>query len=335
MLSSLGGHKCCLGIHESWEEDKILVVKWDFERIPEADIYVLQVPLLEDWVRVHKRLQELGKKVVVELDDDFFNLPDYNPAKRGTNPATAKKGKANLIYLLWCVQHADAVTVTTPALRDTIQSKTSVPVYVLRNFTNKKIFRKPVYETRSWEEFRVGYQGLSTWHSGDIAELAFLGEWFQDNPEVMFVAQDRNTFETLGIPPRQRLVMDTFSFRHQRLYDHMSCMDVGLVPLVRNRFNEGKSHLKGMEYAGAGIPCIATPTESYRDWWLSGDSGGVGGAGFLAERPSEWIHALDCLAADAGLRERMGRRARLLAESNLIQDHWRLWEHAYNEILSS
>jgi hypothetical protein len=39
---------------------------------------------------------------------------------------------------------------------------------------------------------------------------------------------------------------------------------VGLVPLTRGPFNEAKSYLKGLEYAAAGIPFIATPTEEYQ-----------------------------------------------------------------------
>jgi len=334
-LNREGGHTSLVGTHKIVHETPMfLAVAYLFDQVPVTDLYVLQMPMMREYVAFMKHMKKLGKKVIVETDDDYLDLPDYNPAKKATKYDPWKPDKPSVLYYRWCLQHADAVTVTTPALKKSVEKVTSAPVYVLRNFTDTRIWRQPVYENRTWDKFRIGYCGMTTWHSGDLQEISWIGEWMKDNPEVEFVAQGKEVFEILNIPEPQQVLIPQFAFRHQKLYDHISCMDVGLVPLVRNNFNEAKSHLKGLEYAGAGIPCIATGTESYRDWWLAGDSGGRDGAGFVANGRAEWVHALDSLASDPDLRVRMGRRARDLAAQHSIQNHWRLWETAYLEVLN-
>jgi glycosyltransferase involved in cell wall biosynthesis len=82
-----------------------------------------------------------------------------------------------------------------------------------------------------------------------------------------------------------------------------------------------------MEYAACGIPCIATPTESYRHWVEEGVNG------FLAKGEKDWIQRLDELVVDEELRTRMGVAARAKAKDNTIQAHWAEWERVYEQIL--
>ena len=78
---------------------------------------------------------------------------------------------------------------------------------------------------------------------------------------------------------------------------------VGLVPLTRSPFNEAKSYLKGLEYAAAGIPFIATPTEEYRLLHRAG-------VGRLAETPDEWRdHATQLLDPAVRVAEAERQRA--------------------------
>lgn len=331
-LSTFGGHKCTLGPHRILHETKdFMAIQYDLDHPLEADLVILQNPRLPEYKTFQKRLQDDGILVVVEMDDDYLNLPDYNPASQHD---LARSREAQT----WCLRHADAVTVTTPSLKKTLSGVTRAPIYVLRNFLDWKVWGHvdPVYEKKSWEGVRVGYLGKSLWHSGDLDVLKpWLGKWLEQNPDVQFVSVgDPENHEILGVPEEQRINVDAYAFRHQGVARHAATMDIGLVPLAKNKFNESKSHLKGMEYAGVGIPCLASPTESYREWWLAGTDGGERGAGFLCDRPKEWVRALDRLVEDEELRTSMGRRARQLASENTIQDHWRLWENIYSETLA-
>jgi glycosyltransferase involved in cell wall biosynthesis len=327
-LAAHGGHEAKVGDHLVVEEtEKHQVLRFNLDLKLEADLVVLHLPGDPGYQTFQKALQERGIKVVIDMDDDYLNLPNYNPASNGFN-------KYNRETMTWCLRHADAVTVTTPALKRTLTGVTRAPVYVLRNYLDWKVWKHvpPVFEQHDWDEFRVGYLGSATWHSGDLQVLSSpLRRWMEAHPEAKFIAaKDSPVHDILGVPTSQRVYMDSFAFRHQGVARYAATMDVGVVPLVKNRFNEAKSHLKGMEYAGVGVPCLATPTESYRDWWLAGDGAE---AGYLCSGSRAWIHALDRLYEDREHLRAMGQKARELAARNTYQDHWRLWEATYNEIL--
>ena len=333
-LRARGGHDIGVCDHEVlYADEKQSAIQFNLDTRVESDLVVIQQPGSIEYAQFQKAVQDRGIKVVIDMDDDHFNLPKYNPARKAVD---------SFKVLLHCVRRADAVTVTTPALRDSVSTLTSAPVYVLRNFLDWRVWEEtqPVYESRTWDKLRIGYMGMSRWHGGDLEVLKpWLGEWVADHPDVEFVSVgDPKTHEILGIPKDQRVTVDSFSFRLQKIARYLANMDIGLVPLVRNKFNEAKSHLKGMEYAGVGVPCLASPTESYRDWWLAGhdeteDAGGRG-TGFLCDRAEAWIRALDRLHSDEKLRLRLGANARQVASENTYQRHWRLWENVYNEVLS-
>jgi hypothetical protein len=166
--------------------------------------------------------------------------------------------------------------------------------------------------------------GMSHYHEDDLLEIApFIGPWIEKHPEVEFVsAGDPRTHDILGVPKGQRVTTSKCWIRGLDLPLITSTFDVGLVPLVKNDFNEAKSCLKGMEYAACGIPCIATPTAEYRRWVKEGENG------YLAE-PEGFTARLDDLLVDRELLERMGQHARLQATEASLEKHIQEWETFY------
>jgi len=139
------------------------------------------------------------------------------------------------------------------------------------------------------------------------------------NPDVEFVAAgDPEVHDYLGIPEGQRVSVGPTQFWWFDLPDITATFDVGLVPLAKNLLNEGKSHLKGMEYNACGIPYIASPSESYQ-WYTDGN-------GILARTPQEWRNALDLLTKDAKVRKSMSERALELAKEQSIEERGDEWE---------
>lgn len=93
-------------------------------------------------------------------------------------------------------------------------------------------------------------------------------------------------------------------------------------------FVSHNSHIKALEYAARGIPVIASDSESYRDFVLHGVTG------FLVKYEHEWVKYMSELAADDGLREAMGAKAREHARQFTIEQGWRLWQSAYSSLLT-
>lgn len=252
-----------------------------FGEWPDADIYVFQMPLEQGTPEQIQKLQKQGKKVVVELDDDYLHIPAYNPFV----------GDAR--YLHKCVSIADAVSVSTPSLKSSYKHLNK-NITVLQNRLYWPMWEEVtlVYE-QTWRQTRIGYMGILDFHSADLEVIKpWFGKWINLHPQIEFVsAGDSRIHDFLEIPEAQRITTDSVDFRHLELGYITASFDIGLVPLVRNKFNEGKSYLKGLEYSACGIIPIATPTEQYRTLIRDGVDG------YLCDSPKAWIQTLDNLVA--------------------------------------
>ena len=72
-------------------------------------------------------------------------------------------------------------------------------------------------------------------------------------------------------------------------------IDIGIAPLRDIPFNHAKSYIKGLEYAAAGVPFIATNIAEYATLAASG-------VGRVASTADEWVYHLDELL-DASKRK--------------------------------
>ena len=317
----LRGHTAGLAPNRQLQgpDGKILIqyAEMDDDTLPSlnADVIVFQ-QRTEGWLADH--IPTLEAKTVFEIDDDWVNVPSYNPAAR--KPRSERDG------LLANLAACDLVTVATPALAE-VYAPYNPNVRVIRNYLDAWMWENvPLAYEQERRRFRVGWMGQSHWRHADLRVLSgVIGPWLEAHPEVEFVSAggDTNVHDILGVPPCQRVTTGPVHFWNFDLADITATMDVGLVPLAPNQFNEGKSHLKGMEYAACGIPCIATPTESYRHWVEPGVNG------LLASKPHEWRSALDTMLESW---RTMGEAAKRKAAENTIQGAIGQWEGAFGEL---
>ena len=89
----------------------------------------------------------------------------------------------------------------------------------------------------------------------------------------------------------------------------LSESDVGIAPLPDTPFTRGKCGFKILQYMAAALPVVASPVGVNADYVRQGESG------FHARDVREWVEAVRNLAADASLRERLGRTGRQRVES--------------------
>lgn len=82
-----------------------------------------------------------------------------------------------------------------------------------------------------------------------------------------------------------------------------SC-DLGVSPLPDDAWTRGKGAYRSMQFAAAGLPTVASPVGASRDVVIPEETG------LWASTSEEWLVALRRLAADPGLRQRMGTAAR-------------------------
>lgn len=279
----------------------------------DADLWVLQRAHLVGF------RGSRGKRVIGDQDDSH-HLPKWHRAYK--HAKTLHQREMNDGY-----RYVDAMTVSTPQLAEDYADHCD-NIFVLRNYLDWGMWEHVEQQSEvERPRLRVGWMGAYDFHQGDVHMLrGILGPWLQQHPDVDFVVagpHPERTHEVLGVPPGQRICIDGVPFGGGNLASITAVMDIGIVPLEPNRFNEAKSHLKGMEYAACGIPCIATPTESYRYWVREGVNG------LFASKPAEWRAALEQFVGDDAFRRDCGRNARSQAFEHTIDKHIHKWEAVY------
>lgn len=322
---------------------------------PLADIWVLQQRKERMWPDFGiAALRNHGIITVAECDDNYLELPAYNPAFVGTHPykttegrirnraerraiekATGIKGLSkesnsiNSDHMHRGFERVDAITVSTPYLKH-LYERFNPNITVLRNVLDWDMWSgvTPQYEVNR-DKVRIGYMGVFGYRTGDLEVLRpVVRPFLLKHPEVDFVASTEPVHDFLDVPKEQRVTTGEVDFRSMRLPEITAVMDVGLVPLVENGLNQGKSHLKGLEYNACGIPFIASPTESYKEYWCD-----EGRNGFLAMDANDWRARLEELVASKETRVQMGRAGREKAGLHTIQERVGEWESFYLGLL--
>jgi hypothetical protein len=240
------------------------------------DISVFKLMMHASVPQLFNVMQAKGETVAIDIDDFHFDMHQENIAYTATNPHTNPTN--NRMWYEIGIRQADFVTVSTAFLAD-FYGRRCRDVRLVRNVVETDRFT-PVKQP---ELPKFGWLGGTLWRSGDIEMLRdWLPGFVKDHgirvhhaghipgdPKHFAVRAGLTRVDTAPM----RLVSDVPKMMHN--------FHVGLVPLAPGAFNEAKSYLKGLEYAAAGIPFIATPTKEYR--LLA-----AAGVGRLASTPDEW-----------------------------------------------
>jgi hypothetical protein len=136
----------------------------------------------------------------------------------------------------------------------------------------------------------IGWTGYTSYHAWDLSilkevyptiadEFCFhhTGDHIETLPFANFVGLPLASVKTMG-------AAWTGEYQQKGLQ-----FDVGVVPLADLPFNDAKSWLKGLEYAAAGVPFVASPAREYVRLY---DTYGVGR---LASQPADWVEQLRAL----------------------------------------
>jgi glycosyltransferase involved in cell wall biosynthesis len=324
---------------------------------PAANLWVIQSRFERMWgEEALARLRMNGVAVIADVDDNYEELPAWNPAFLGTHPYRRDDGvivnraerrklakqigfkvppnKKNRWHLREMLKRVDALTVSTPYLAE-LYSQYAPEVHVIRNSVDWDMWENitPQYDVDRGGRVRIGYTGVWSYRQADIALLKNVVRPILDKyPHVDFVANNAKVHDFLNVPLGRRVTIPEYDFlnidtNEYEMPTKTATMDIGLVPLVRNGLNEGKSHLKGMELNAAGIPYIASGTESYR-WYTNDDNG------FIANSDREFRDRLCELIEDNDLRHDMGWKGRLLVQHNhTVQENWHQWADVYDNVV--
>ncbi|MCU1788468.1 glycosyltransferase [Pectobacterium polaris] len=185
--------------------------------------------------------------VVAEFDDYILNVP--------INSGNRKKYSQKLIKnFRKALESVDWVVVSTPALADAYSEYHS-DIRVAYNRLPASWWKGLVSLRRQGKKPRVGWAGGSS-HKGDLAILRSVVKELENEVEWVFMGMKPEGVKCEfhpGVP------IDYYPQKTASLN-----LDLALVPLEHNQFNECKSNLRLMELGACGVPVICTDIEPYR-----------------------------------------------------------------------
>jgi glycosyltransferase involved in cell wall biosynthesis len=282
----------------------------------EADVAVVQRQCTEGNFLAFKAMKQMGMKVIYDLDDNLWAVPNSNP--------TAPVFKAVKEGLNFIASKCDVITVSTPQLRLAVQRampNMGLRIEVVPNMIDLDWCHPPLLP-RDPKRVTLGWAGSNT-HAGDIGYA-----W-----EALPVALEKVPhlyMEFVGMAPPKSIanhprVKARSWYPTAEFPARFSSWgwDICIAPLEDSRFNKSKSAIKMLEAGAVGAVILVSPVGPYKDFCK-----------LHPELPylecvvnSQWINKIVELATDHAKRQYY---ADLLRETVIkhyeVKSHIHIWE---------
>lgn len=273
-----------------------------------------------------KIAQSKGQKIVVDVDDLFDEIHESNLAHQSTDKNKDRNNNREIYKEI--LERANAIICSTPFIYDYYKIKfPNKPMFMIRNSIDadrwtrlNAVNRKPI----------IGWLGATPWRSLDLEQLKdFFAEYIESRDLTFHHAGHLvwapPAFTKLGITNKERVTASGMVPLYE-LPNIYANFDIGIVPLNDIPFNRAKSYIKGLEYAAAGIPFVASALPEYE--YLS-----ECGIGRVAKTPEDWIASFDELLDESMRQDESIHNYKILKESFTIEANAQKWVDVFRQIV--
>lgn len=244
-------------------------------------------------------------RLIYDLDDNLLDMDDHGEREKYRSMQRA---------IIKSLRVADEVWCSTPALSERVKPQVSGTRQVVPNTLDPAVWAMPRHASPlrgPSENLRLVYMGTRT-HDEDFGFLCAVMQTLEDRHPGRFgltvigVCERRpenaSWLDLLEPPPFLGASYPGFVHWLQQQHD----FDLGVAPLLSNRFNDCKSPIKVLDYAALGLSTLASAMPAYTHSLRTGMDC------FHAEnRVSDWVDELLKLDAD---RPSLDRAARASAQ---------------------
>ncbi|WP_182869705.1 glycosyltransferase [Rhodopirellula sp. JC639] len=286
------GHLPALGWRVS-QRLKYAIRRWQIRRIAQGsfDSVVLETGAVHsDDDVLESELRGVAKRLVYDIDDAVFLLFPEKISKIAAQCDHVIAG--NQAIADWIRPHNRSITIV-PTCVDERQ-------YVSKWAAEGRATARPVTDDPG--TLRIGWVG-SAGNVRLLEEILPVMENLAEQiPLRLHIITSRQAHGSLNTQHKDLLVWMDIDRSDVAL--QLRQLDVGIMPLPEgDRWSTFKCNAKMVQYMASGLPTVATDVGFNRT--LIDD----GREGFLVNERTQWQAALERLAADACLRETMGRAA--------------------------
>jgi glycosyltransferase involved in cell wall biosynthesis len=218
----------------------------------QPDIILLQTPLHDYQIKFIEIMKKYFKgEIIFEIDDLLSEIPKNNPAYLRQYPNIQKRLKDTISL-------CDKLIVSTQPLKDAYKKYNS-NTHVVANYLKRDIWFNLKSQKNQGKKPRVGWAG-SPLHVGDLLIIKDVVKELKNEVEWVF----------MGLYPQG--CKDYIHEFHPSvsLYEYPKKLstlnlDLALVPLEINNFNDAKSNLRVLELGILKWPLICSDAYPYRD----------------------------------------------------------------------
>ena len=274
----------------------------DMSLLGSADIIEFQRQYAPECMVVQKQLKKLGRTTIFHVDDNVWEIPNGNPAK-----SVYVAGSPVMQRFEHILRNCDAVTTSTPYLKELAEKAGNKNVHIMRNLVEVDFIRSFMSPGRdNPDEIRVGWTGTPHHHDDIQIVEPILGELLKKYPQVKLVF--------MGYAPVDKGVLHANLSRWEyyefvqvdAFYPALANMDfdIGIAPLADVPFNKAKTARKAQEYATLKVPMILSPMEAYSQWEHEDTC-----LKPLRNKPTEWMRHFEWMITHPKERAEMAERA--------------------------
>jgi hypothetical protein len=261
----------------------------------------------------------VGKKVIIDMDDDFYAIPRSNPAYPWIG-AGCENGK----YHAKLHEVIENPQVLLSFASTELQTRYNRSGFILQNPWDDE---NPRWTTSTQRKgVTVGWAGTAT-HLEDFKLLlpALLQVMAEDEDVKVMVGGDKAIYELFGSVGEGRKLFipgvqyDTYPVMVK------SC-DVWLAPLLDTHFNRAKSDIKLVDAVAGRVPWLASPLPQYDDWACTATGSVV--------KDADWYYALKAATTDLNYRWIARQNADSVRDGRCSTKYGLDWVNVVREVLA-
>ena len=268
----------------------------------------------------------LGLKIGYDIDDPIFDEEVY--ANNKNLEALSKHEKKNLlknthIYKAF-MQKCDFVITSTPGMIEVIKRHTNRPVLLWRNLIDSETLNAYTYSTETYfptlenQKFVISYMSGSRAHEADFYQVFdALHQVLTENKEI--VRLNIVGYANYGKELKKRFPNQVKILPFSDYYTYLSNyrdIDLNIIPLVQDEFNNCKSAIRMMEAALFEVPSMISSIGDFKNLIINKQNG------ILIKKPSNWYHQMTYYINHKQELKAIGKNAKISIEKNLTVDSY-------------
>jgi glycosyltransferase involved in cell wall biosynthesis len=309
----------------------------EFMEFPNSVVMGRVYPDHTNPIKVMSDYRKQGKRVIYDIDDDYWTVDPDNPSK---NVSNALKDQYEGL-----IREADALTTPSKVIAAKLKKLTKKPIFFCPNGIDTDDYKERPHEH---DRLIIGYMGAAS-HWKDLSLIVEVLEKLRKKYDFIFVLYGMtgepleaamyayNRILSNGSLPEQNEYfksalnfydkLRTLEMYHVPFYPpelhpmslSKADFDIGLAPLEDNEFNRGKSCIKFYEYATVGTATVASDVLPYKDE-----------VDYRAKNTfKDWYNKIEKLIVDKKFREELAKKQqKWVLENRSLTQVGLAWEMA-------